>query len=66
MSFSRDCEKGNIPGSLLNLLVVLLSLAAVGLLMWHYFKGSPSANGPKLFPAPPLASSFQGDPAAAT
>jgi polysaccharide deacetylase 2 family uncharacterized protein YibQ len=66
LRFSRDWEKGNIPGSLLNFLVVLLSLAAVGLLIWHYFKGPPGATVPQGSPVPVAASSFQADPAGST
>jgi polysaccharide deacetylase 2 family uncharacterized protein YibQ len=59
-------DKGNIRGFLGNFLVVLLSLAVVGLLMWRYFKGSTLVSGQKPLPAPATSSSFQGDPAVAT
>ena len=66
MGHPGKSEKGNIRGFLANFLVVLLSLAVVGLLMWRYFKGSSNISGPKSFPTPAASIVFQGDPAEAT
>ncbi len=66
MGFTRNGIKGNISGSLLTFLVVLLSLATVGLLLWRYFKGPSTISRPGFFSAPATSTSFQGDPAEAT
>jgi uncharacterized protein len=66
LEFTGKSDKGNIRGFLANFLVVLLSLAVVGLLMWRYFKGSSIVSGQKPLPTPATSASFQGDPAEAT